>query len=105
LQTLSAKTDPESVWTSAHSLSLLFHEAVLVIFQSGDTSVSLQVCRIELRKNLVAAMDAQGADALIYPSWANPARLIGDYDSPLGDNSQNVCPPTGMPGITVPMVS
>lgn len=50
-------------------------------------------------------MDAQKADALIYPGWANPARLVGDYDSPLGDLSQIIPPNTGMPGIVVPMVS
>ncbi|GAQ83619.1 Amidase family protein [Klebsormidium nitens] len=60
-------------------------------------------CRVEFRTRLLAAMDAQNADALIYPGWANPARLVGDYDSPLGDLSQIIPPNTGMPGIVVPM--
>jgi len=42
-------------------------------------------------------------DALIYPTWANPARLIGELESPAGDNSQNLAPPSGFPAITVPM--
>jgi Asp-tRNA(Asn)/Glu-tRNA(Gln) amidotransferase A subunit family amidase len=42
-------------------------------------------------------------DALIYPTWANPPRLIGDLSTPAGDNSQNLAPPSGFPAITVPM--
>lgn len=42
-------------------------------------------------------------DALIYPTWANPPRLIGDLRSPHGDNNQNLAPPSGFPAITVPM--
>ncbi|MGH7501949.1 MAG: amidase family protein [Longimicrobiales bacterium] len=42
-------------------------------------------------------------DGLIYPTWGNPARLIGDLSSPANDNSQNLAPPAGFPAITVPM--
>ncbi|MEX0891309.1 MAG: amidase family protein [Gemmatimonadota bacterium] len=41
-------------------------------------------------------------DALAYPTWSNPPRLIGDVSSPAGDNSQNLAPPAGFPAITVP---
>jgi len=42
-------------------------------------------------------------DGLIFPTWANPPRLIGDLATPGGDNSQNLAPPSGFPAITVPM--
>ncbi len=42
-------------------------------------------------------------DALIYPTWSNPPRLIGDLNTPAGDNSQDLSPHTGFPAITVPM--
>lgn len=42
-------------------------------------------------------------DALIYPTWSNKPRLIGDLQSPAGDNSQDLSPHTGFPAITVPM--
>jgi len=42
-------------------------------------------------------------DAAIYPTWSNPPRLIGDLNTPHGDNSQLFSPSTGFPAITVPM--
>jgi Asp-tRNA(Asn)/Glu-tRNA(Gln) amidotransferase A subunit family amidase len=42
-------------------------------------------------------------DGLIYPTWSNPPRLIGDLSTPSNDNSQNLAPPSGFPAITVPM--
>jgi amidase len=59
--------------------------------------------KIAYRNTIVAAMDAAKLDAIIYPTWSNPPRLIGDMKSPGGDNSQQIAPPTGMPAITVPM--
>ncbi len=59
--------------------------------------------KIAFRNAIVAAMDAQKLDAVIYPTWSNPPRLVGDMKSPAGDNSQQLAPPTGMPVITVPM--
>ena len=40
---------------------------------------------------------------LAYPTWSNPPRLIGDRNTPHGDNSQHIAPHTGFPAITVPM--
>jgi Asp-tRNA(Asn)/Glu-tRNA(Gln) amidotransferase A subunit family amidase len=42
-------------------------------------------------------------DALVYPTWSNPPRLTGDLNSPHGNNSYQLSPPTGFPAITVPM--
>jgi amidase len=52
---------------------------------------------------VLTAMDAAGVDALVYPSWSNPPRRIGDDDSPHGNNSPVVAPHSGQPAITVPM--
>jgi Asp-tRNA(Asn)/Glu-tRNA(Gln) amidotransferase A subunit family amidase len=42
-------------------------------------------------------------DAMVFPTWANAPRLIGDLNTPHGDNSQDLSPHTGFPAITVPM--
>jgi amidase len=56
-----------------------------------------------LRAAVTATMDRLQLDGLIYPTWSNPPRLIGDMTTPAGDNSQYFSPTTGMPAITVPM--
>jgi amidase len=58
---------------------------------------------VRLRDAVVGAMDEAGIDAIVYPTWSNPPRLIGDMESPHGDNSQKIPPHTGLPGFTVPM--
>ena len=55
------------------------------------------------RKSLLDAMDAQQLDVILYPTWSNPPRLIGDLSTPGGDNNQIIAPMTGLPAITVPM--
>lgn len=59
--------------------------------------------RAGLRDAVVRAMDAAQLDALIYPTWSNPPRLIGDLNTPHGNNSPFFSPSTGFPAITVPM--
>ena len=59
--------------------------------------------RESLRVAVGRAMDALRLDALVYPTWSNPPRLIGDLNTPHGDNSQLFSPSTGWPAITVPM--
>ena len=48
-------------------------------------------------------MDQARVDAVVYPSWSNPPRKIGDMESPHGNNSPYIPPHTGQPAITVPM--
>ena len=48
-------------------------------------------------------MAEHGLDAVVHPTWSNPPRLIGDLNTPAGDNSQYLAPHTGFPAITVPM--
>ena len=59
--------------------------------------------RAKLRAAVLALMDSARLDALAYPTWSNPPRLIGDLNTPGGDNSQLFSPSTGFPAITVPM--
>jgi amidase len=56
-----------------------------------------------LAQGVLKAMDDLRLDALVYPSWNNPPRLIGDLNTPHGNNSPRISPPTGFPAITVPM--
>lgn len=68
-----------------------------------------EVCReaqetaSRLRDVVSAAFEEHNVDALVYPTWSNPPRLLGDLNTPHGDNSQRPSPPTGFPAITVPM--
>jgi len=59
--------------------------------------------RDKLRAAVLKLMAAERLDALIYPTWSNPPRLIGDLNTPGGDNNQLFAPSTGFPAITVPM--
>lgn len=52
---------------------------------------------------VITTMDQLELDALVYPSWSNPPRMIGDSKSPSGNNSPVIAPHTGQPAITVPM--
>jgi Asp-tRNA(Asn)/Glu-tRNA(Gln) amidotransferase A subunit family amidase len=62
-----------------------------------------EAMRERFRKAVTAMMDSLHLDALVYPTWSNPPRLIGDLNTPAGDNSQLFSPTTGFPAITVPM--
>ncbi|HSW30476.1 MAG TPA: amidase family protein [Longimicrobiales bacterium] len=56
-----------------------------------------------LRQAVRRAFAASGVQALIYPTWNNPPRLVGDLTTPHGNNSPILSPPTGFPALTVPM--
>lgn len=62
-----------------------------------------EVAAQALRLAVTAMMDALRLDALVYPTWSNVPRLIGDLNTPHGDNSQVFSPLTGFPAINVPM--
>jgi Asp-tRNA(Asn)/Glu-tRNA(Gln) amidotransferase A subunit family amidase len=59
--------------------------------------------REQLRAAVLKLMDTAQLDALVYPTWSNPPRLIGDLNTAGGDNNQFFAPSTGFPAITVPM--
>ncbi len=59
--------------------------------------------REKVRDAVLKTMDRLKLDAFVYPTWSNPPRLIGDLNTPHGDNSQFYAPTTGFPAINVPM--
>jgi Asp-tRNA(Asn)/Glu-tRNA(Gln) amidotransferase A subunit family amidase len=92
--------------------SRAFHplaEARLMAAQRDSTPPSAEGCqnfaqnRERFRSAIVMAMDTLKLDALVYPTWSNPPRLIGDLNTPAGDNSQVYSPRSGFPAMTVPM--
>jgi amidase len=90
-----------------------FHPSVQVRLEAAQASSpqgpDSAACREETRYRaafgaaVTRAMDALKLDAFIYPTWSNPPRLIGDLNSPDGDNSQIFSPRSGFPAINVPM--
>ena len=59
--------------------------------------------KIAFREAILAAMERDKVDAIVYPTWSNAPRKVGDTKSPAGDNSQVLSPQSGFPAITVPM--
>jgi len=103
---------------TVHSLediikSRSFHPSIQARLESGQASddvpgesagcKSRDEFRVKLRTAVLKLMDDRQLDALIYPTWSNPPRLIGDLNTPGGDNNQFFSPSTGFPAITVPM--
>lgn len=90
-----------------------YHSSVQVRLESASTDTippranpactAREQFREKVRQLVRQAMDAQHIDVLAYPTWSNPPRLIGDLNTPAGDNSQFFAPTTGFPAITVPM--
>lgn len=81
-------------------------EAAVRVAESPAESPGCQArerYREALRVALRQLMDSLKLDAVAYPTWSNPPRLIGDLNTPGGDNSQVFSPATGFPAITVPM--
>lgn len=58
---------------------------------------------IRFRKAVLKAMEDQGVDVIVYPTWNNPPRTLTNPKEQPGDNSQLIPPHTGMPALNVPM--
>jgi Asp-tRNA(Asn)/Glu-tRNA(Gln) amidotransferase A subunit family amidase len=69
----------------------------------SDACKAEMAYRAAFGEAVTTAMDDQKLDALVYPTWSNPPRLIGDSKTPTGDNSQVYSPTSGFPAISVPM--
>ncbi len=90
-----------------------YHPSVEVRLQREQTATippednpackTREVQRERFRVAVTAMMDSLHLDALVYPTWSNVPRLIGDLNTPAGDNSQLFSPTTGFPAINVPM--
>lgn len=71
--------------------------------ESREDFLASEAAREVMREVVLSLMDSGDYDALIYPTWSNPPRLVGDLESPSGNNSFQLSPPTGFPALTVPM--
>lgn len=74
--------------------------------ENGPDSTACQAdreYRAKVREAVITTMDRLKLDAFVYPTWSNVPRLIGDLNTPAGDNSQFFSPTTGFPAINVPM--
>ncbi len=93
--------------------SRAFHPSVELRLQRAQEGTAngpdTPACKAEadyreaFRAAVMKTMDAEKLDAFVYPTWSNPPRLIGDLNTPHGDNSQVFSPTTGFPSIQVPM--
>jgi Asp-tRNA(Asn)/Glu-tRNA(Gln) amidotransferase A subunit family amidase len=84
-------------------LKLQTENAATVAPEDNPGCKAREAMRERFRVAVTAMMDSLHLDALVYPTWSNPPRLIGDLNTPAGDNSQLFSPTTGFPAITVPM--
>jgi len=88
-----------------------FHPSVQARLESAQLGEGpeSEACQAErayrnaVRAAVVKTMDALQLEAFVYPTWSNPPRLIGDLNTPHGDNSQFFSPTTGFPAVNVPM--
>ena len=90
-----------------------FHPSIelrLTRAQEGpENGLDSEACRAEadyrerFRSAVLKTMETHDLQAFVYPTWSNPPRLIGDLNTPHGDNSQVFSPTTGWPAIQVPM--
>ncbi len=71
--------------------------------ESSPGCQARETMRERFRAAVVKMLDSLQLDAVVYPTWSNVPRLIGDLNTPAGDNSQLFSPTTGFPAITVPM--
>jgi Asp-tRNA(Asn)/Glu-tRNA(Gln) amidotransferase A subunit family amidase len=77
--------------------------------EGSENGPETEACKAEgeyrehVRVAVLKTMAAHDLHAFVYPTWSNPPRLIGDLNTPHGDNSQFFSPTTGFPSITVPM--
>jgi Asp-tRNA(Asn)/Glu-tRNA(Gln) amidotransferase A subunit family amidase len=74
--------------------------------ENGPTTAACQAeveYRRQVRTRVTTVMGTLQVAAFAYPTWSNPPRLIGDLNTPHGDNSQFFSPTTGFPSIQVPM--
>lgn len=90
-----------------------FHPSVQLRLQQvqegSENGPETDACRAEgvyreqVRAAVLKTMGEQKLDGFVYPTWSNVPRLIGDLNTPHGDNSQFFAPATGFPAINVPM--
>jgi amidase len=90
-----------------------FHPSVQARLQSAQQSTpqgpESDACKADAAyrkafgEAVTKTLDDLKIDAFVYPTWSFPPRLIGDLNTPHGDNSQVYSPTSGFPAINVPM--
>jgi Asp-tRNA(Asn)/Glu-tRNA(Gln) amidotransferase A subunit family amidase len=85
------------------SIEIRLREALAVARPVVEECREARAASTKLREEVQALFSSAGLDALVYPSWSNPPRKLGDLTSPHGNNSPRLSPPTGFPAVTVPM--
>ena len=88
------------------SVQKRLEDADKVTTENGPDSPACQAdaaYRQQFGEAVTKSMDTLKLDAFVYPTWSNPPRLIGDLNTPAGDNSQVYSPTSGFPAINVPM--
>jgi Asp-tRNA(Asn)/Glu-tRNA(Gln) amidotransferase A subunit family amidase len=88
------------------SVQKRLEDAEKVTTENGPDSPACQAdttYRQQFGDAVTRTMDTLKLSAFVYPTWSNPPRLIGDLNTPAGDNSQVYSPTSGFPAINVPM--
>jgi Asp-tRNA(Asn)/Glu-tRNA(Gln) amidotransferase A subunit family amidase len=85
------------------SIAIRLKEALEVILPPEEECRKSKEATARLREEVEALFASQQLSALVYPSWSNPPRKLGDLNTPHGNHSPRLSPPTGFPSVTVPM--
>jgi Asp-tRNA(Asn)/Glu-tRNA(Gln) amidotransferase A subunit family amidase len=85
------------------SIEIRLREALEIELPPEEECRAAKEASSRLREEVEALFASERLEALVYPSWSNPPRKLGDLNSPHGNNSPRLSPPTGFPAVTVPM--
>ncbi len=85
------------------SIALRLRDALEIDRPVEEECRDARAAAARLREEVQSLFASERLSALVYPSWSNPPRKLGDLTSPHGNNSPRLSPPTGFPAVTVPM--
>ncbi|HJS73513.1 MAG TPA: amidase family protein, partial [Vicinamibacteria bacterium] len=85
------------------SIAIRLKEALEIALPPEEECRKSKEATSRLRQEVEALFASERLSALLYPSWSNPPRKLGDLNTPHGNNSPRLSPPTGFPAVTVPM--
>jgi Asp-tRNA(Asn)/Glu-tRNA(Gln) amidotransferase A subunit family amidase len=85
------------------SIAIRLKEALAVAIPPEEECRRSKEATSRLRAEVEELFRSGQLSALVYPTWSNPPRKLGDLNSPHGNNSPRLSPPTGFPAVTVPM--
>jgi amidase len=85
------------------SIAIRLKEALEVAAPPEEECRKSKEATSRLRQEVEALFAEERLSGLVYPTWSNSPRKLGDLTSPHGNNSPRLSPPTGFPAVTVPM--